>query len=69
MRDYRIHSAKDKAIVTGGSAFNIKAESLRLGNFSKEEVFALYKQHTVETGQEFAHAALNSVWELTFGQP
>ena len=35
VRDYRIHSATDKAIITGGSAFNIKAESLRLGNFSK----------------------------------
>ena len=31
VRDYRIHSASEKAIITGGSAFNIKAESLRLG--------------------------------------
>ncbi len=35
VRDYRIVlSSQD--IVTGGSAFNIKAESLRLGNFSKK---------------------------------
>jgi hypothetical protein len=35
VRDYRIHSQQDKAIITGGSAFNIKAESLRLGNFTQ----------------------------------
>lgn len=32
VRDYRIYTAS-KEIITGGSAFNIKAESLRLGNF------------------------------------
>ncbi len=32
VRDYRMHSSRDKAVITGGSAFNIKAESLRLGN-------------------------------------
>ena len=30
VRDYRIHTAHHE-IITGGSAFNIKAESLRLG--------------------------------------
>lgn len=53
VRDYRLHSAQDKAIITGGSAFNIKAASLRLGDFSGEGVCALYKQHTDETGQVF----------------
>ena len=33
VRDYRMESAH-KETITGGSAFNIKAESLRLGNFS-----------------------------------
>jgi len=46
VRDHRIHSGMDKAIITGGSAFNIKAVSLRLGDFSKEDVYALYQQHT-----------------------
>ncbi|MFT4930097.1 MAG: hypothetical protein ACI8WB_006233, partial [Phenylobacterium sp.] len=40
VRDYRIHSDGD--IITGGSAFNIKSESLRMGNFSQAEVAALY---------------------------
>ena len=69
VRDYRIHSSTDKAIVTGGSAFNIKAESLRLGNFIEAEVRALLEQHTTETGQRFTDEALRAVWELTRGQP
>ena len=69
VRDYRIHSSKDKAIITGGSAFNIKAESFRLGDFSREEVCTLFKQHTDETGQEFVDEALDLVWTLTQGQP
>ena len=69
VRDYRIHSDREKAIITGGSAFNIKAESLRLGDFSRREVDILYQQHTEETGQEFEQAAMELVWELTRGQP
>ena len=56
VRDYRIHSAAGKEIITGGSAFNIKAESLRLGNLSEPEVRALYQQHTTETGQVFTRS-------------
>ena len=69
VRDYRIHSAATKEIITGGSAFNIKAESLRLGNFSRDEMVALYAEHTVETGQMFTEEALERAWTLTRGQP
>ena len=31
VRDYRIHASSEKEVITGGSAFNIKARSLRLG--------------------------------------
>ena len=41
VRDYRIQSTAENAIITGGSAFNIKARSLRLGDFSQAEVLAL----------------------------
>ncbi len=68
VRDYRIHTAEQE-VITGGSAFNIKAESLRLGNFSQTEVETLYQQHTAETGQAFADGVLNRVWDLTRGQP
>jgi AAA-like domain len=69
VRDYRIHSSSEKAIITGGSAFNIKAESLRLGNFSRVEMDTLYGQHTQETGQIFTPDALERLWDLTQGQP
>ena len=68
VRDYRI-VLSNQDIVTGGSAFNIKAVSLRLGNFTKEEVHELYMQHTHETGQQFDDACFPMVWEATEGQP
>ncbi len=68
VRDYRIRTSS-KEIITGGSAFNIKARSLRLGDFSRQEVERLYGQHADETGQPFVPDALQGVWELTQGQP
>lgn len=68
VRDYRI-VLSNQDIITGGSAFNIKAESLRLGNFTKEEVHELYMQHTAATGQEFDESCFPMVWEATEGQP
>ena len=69
VRDYRIHSSSTNEIIAGGSAFNIKARSLRLGDFSRDEVFALLGQHTEETGQVFTPDALDTVWTQTQGQP
>ena len=69
VRDYRIHSSREKKIITGGSAFNVKAESLRLGDFSKDEIEILYEAHTKDTGQIFADGSLDAVWELSEGQP
>lgn len=68
VRDYRI-VLSNQDIVTGGSAFNIKTESLRLGNFSREEIRELYLQHTEETGQAFDEDCFPMVWEATEGQP
>jgi hypothetical protein len=69
LRDYRIHASSEAAPITGGSAFNIKAKSLRLGDFSAAEVAALLREHTADTGQEFAPEAVRRVWALTVGQP
>ena len=69
VRDYRIHASSEKEVITGGSAFNIKAKSLRLGDFTRDEVQALLGQHTAETSQEFAPEAVGAVWEQTRGQP
>ncbi|TCT23796.1 AAA family ATPase [Thiobaca trueperi] len=69
LRDYRIHASSESAPITGGSAFNIKAKSLRLGDFDADEVTTLLLEHTRETGQVFTPEALDRVWELTQGQP
>jgi hypothetical protein len=69
LRDYRIHASSEAAPITGGSAFNIKAKSLRLGDFTAAEVTTLLQEHTLETGQVFTPEAVALVWELTLGQP
>ena len=69
VRDYRIHASSEKDPVLGGSAFNVKARSLRLGDFREREVRDLLGQHTRDTGQPFSEAALAEVWRLTQGQP
>ena len=61
LRDYRMGAA--------GSPFNIAAESLRLGDFSREQTLKLLGQHTEATGQAFAPEALEAVWTQTRGQP
>ena len=69
VRDYRIHASSEKEVITGGSAFNIKATSLRLGDFTPAEVTDLLGQHTSATGQVFDAAAVETVWLQTRGQP
>ena len=69
IRDYRIHVSSSKEIITGGSAFNIKAESLRMGNFTKEDIRELYNKHTEATGQQFGDEVWDQVWHYTGGQP
>lgn len=68
IKDYRIHRGNED-IITGGSAFNIKAKSLRLGNFSQQDIRALYGQHTEATGQIFEDECFDLVWNYTHGQP
>ena len=69
VRDYRIRSSAANALVLGGSAFNVKSKSLRLGDFTAEEAQALLAQHTAETGQAFTEDALQRVRTRTAGQP
>ena len=69
VRDYRIQSSEERSVIAGGSAFNIRAESLRLGDLSPDDVQSVLAQHTRETGQQFTADARAVVWELTRGQP
>jgi hypothetical protein len=68
VRDYKVASGSAGRLGTA-SPFNIKAESLTLRSFTREEVAELYGQHTTETGQEILPAAVERAFELTQGQP
>jgi hypothetical protein len=68
VRDYRVAAGGEGRLGTA-SPFNIKVESLTLGNFTAEEVASLYRQHTDETGQVFTPEAVVRAFTLTQGQP
>jgi len=68
VRDYRIHTS-DHEIITGGSAFNIKAVSIRMNNFTFDECKELFLQHTTHTGQIFSEDIYPHLWSDTKGQP
>ncbi|MEM7402823.1 MAG: ATP-binding protein, partial [Myxococcota bacterium] len=70
LRDYRMELGDEgEYLVKGGSPFNIHSDSLRLGDFSQDDITTLYAQHTQETGQRFAAGVCERVFELTQGQP
>ncbi|MFH1463667.1 MAG: ATP-binding protein [Pseudomonadota bacterium] len=69
VRDYKAASGGDPARLGTASPFNVKVESLRLRDFTEEELRRLYAQHTAETGQVFTEAALARAFELSAGQP
>ncbi|TGN99787.1 hypothetical protein PN36_33490, partial [Candidatus Thiomargarita nelsonii] len=69
IRDYRIYSDASNRHILGGSAFNIKEKSIRLEDFTYEQIKDLYAQHTTDTGQTFTHPAIQQIDHLTRGQP
>jgi len=68
LRDY-LAEAKDGLRTNPGSPFNIKAASLTLRNFTRDELAELYLQHTQETGQPFTPEAVDRAFWWTGGQP
>ena len=64
-----LRDVRNYPIDAGGSPFYVKAESLRLDDFARDEVQALLEQHTAETGQAFSPEALEAIWSQTMGQP
>ncbi|KJJ85476.1 ATPase domain protein, prokaryote domain protein [Candidatus Omnitrophus magneticus] len=69
VRDYKLKVRPDEASLGSGSPFNIKAKSILLGTFTKEEITELYSQHTKDTGQIFSKEVVDRIYELTGGQP
>lgn len=69
VRDYKAASGGNPSRLATASPFDIKVKSLRLGDFTVDEVRELYGQHTAETGQRFAPEAVERAFRLTCGQP
>jgi len=69
VRDYKAAAGGDPSRTGTSSPFNVKVESLKLGNFTSDQVKELYSQHTTDTGQTFAPDAMARAFELTGGQP
>jgi hypothetical protein len=69
VRDYKAASGGDPDRAGTASPFNVKLTSLRVGDFTLEEVRELYAQHTADTGQAFTEEATLHAFELTAGQP
>ena len=69
LRDYKVKSRQESNQNSDDSPFNITAESIRLADFTKEEIAALYSQHTEATGQIFTQDAIEFAFQLTQGQP
>jgi hypothetical protein len=69
VRDYKAAAGGDPSRLGTSSPFNVKLKSLRLGDFTAEEVAELYGQHTTDTGQLFGPGAVKHAHELTGGQP
>ncbi|MBI4606550.1 MAG: AAA family ATPase [Planctomycetes bacterium] len=69
VRDYKAESGGDPRRLGTSSPFNIKVESMRLGDFTRDEVKTLYGQHEQEAGQTFTPEALQEAFDLSQGQP
>ncbi|MEU6730122.1 ATP-binding protein [Nonomuraea wenchangensis] len=69
VRDYKVASGGPSDRSNPASPFNIVAESLRLGDFTADDIAELYGRHTQATGQEFTKDAVDRAFELTQGQP
>jgi hypothetical protein len=69
VRDYRVKVRLNTQSMGTASPFNVKAKSLFMNNFSREEVFQLLEQHTTETRQVFPQELKEEIYELTNGQP
>jgi hypothetical protein len=68
LRDYLV-AAKDGVAPNPGSPFNIKTDSVVIGNFQREDIARLFAQRTEEIKQQITQEALDYVWKQSRGQP
>ncbi len=69
VRDYQEKVREGKNTMGSGSPFNIKAESFRLPNFTRDQIKRLLQQYTDEGGQSFSEEIIDLFVSYTGGQP
>ncbi|MGH3680916.1 MAG: ATP-binding protein, partial [Natronosporangium sp.] len=69
VRDYKAAAGGDPNRLGTSSPFNIKVASLRIADFTEDQVAALYRQHTADTGQRFTDEGVARAYSYTQGQP
>ena len=69
IRDYKAKIRPDSETLGSASPFNVITKAMTLRSFNEEEVRALYRQHTDETGQVFEEEALSKAFSYSQGQP
>jgi hypothetical protein len=69
IKDYRWKVRPDTESKHAASPFNIVTKVLSISNFTIEQVWELYLQHTSDTGQVFEKDAVEFIYEQTQGQP
>lgn len=69
IRDYKIRVREGGDTLGSASPFNIVTKSMTLRGFTRDEVGALYRQHTDETGQAFPDEVTDYISDQTQGQP
>ncbi|HUN31016.1 MAG TPA: ATP-binding protein [Trebonia sp.] len=69
VRDYKAASDGDPSRLGTASPFNVAVKSLRIEDFSFDDVASLYNQHTEETGQQFTLEAVERAFTYSQGQP
>jgi len=69
VREYKEKVRDSNKSIGSGSPFNIKAESLRISNFTRDQIAGLLQQYTDEGGQVFEDEIVDLMFLLTGGQP
>lgn len=69
IRDYKAASGGNPETLNSASPFNVIVDSLRIADFTRDQVAELYGQHTAETGQEFTPEAVDRAFAYSQGQP
>jgi hypothetical protein len=69
VRDYKAASGGNPQRLVSSSPFNIAEQSLRISDFTFDDVITLYAQRTEETGQEFTPEAVDRAFAYSQGQP